>query len=240
MGSVAPWCETRSWTVPQTRLLWSVEQIVIRVLNFSGEEGLLMSIRGRSRGWQLTFAIAIALALGMIGLVRSVSAQDAGSVSVQLEPEADSGVSGTAMLTPDGDQTTVDLTLVGAEAGYEGHLLNSTCDDHRSATVFYALDAVDENGQSTTVIDAPFDELTNGDFWTHIHRPAGEQGEGVACGHILLSSGTGGGALPASGTGPGGKSGLHLWLLFGMAAVALAFISASRKLKPQEAPRKLR
>jgi hypothetical protein len=184
----------------------------------------------------LTVAVALAFVLGAMGLVTSVSAQDADSVTVQLEPEADSGVSGTAVLTADGDQTTVDLALVGSEAGFEGHLLDSTCDDHKSATVFYALDAVDENGEGTSVVDAPFDDLTNGDFWIHIHRPAGEQGEGVACGHILLSSGTGGGTLPASGSGPGGSSGLQPWILFGMAAVAFAFFGASRRLRPQEAP----
>jgi hypothetical protein len=178
--------------------------------------------RVSSWGGLLTAATAIVTALSVLILAAPAAAQDGQSVTVQLEAEGDSGVTGTAVLTADGDQTTVALSLQGAEEGYEGHLLNSTCDNHRGATVFYPLNAVDTNGESDTTIDAPLSELATGDFWIHIHRPAGEQGEGVACGQIPAYTGTGG-ALPATGVGPISSDRSGEWLLVGLVAALSAF-----------------
>lgn len=194
-----------------------------------------MSIRARSTNGLVATAVALLLAIGLLGLASSASAQDGESLTVQLEPENDSGVTGTLVLTADGDQTIVDLTLQGSEAGYEGHMFDSTCDDHRSATVFYGIDPVDENGVSRTVDDVSFDELTNGEYSVHIHRPAGEQGVGVACAKILKTAGVGGGTLPAAGVGPQGTSGTMTWLLFGLASVAALLVVAARSLRPEAA-----
>jgi hypothetical protein len=160
------------------------------------------------------------MATGIFVLASPVAAQDVESVTVQLEPEDDSGVTGTAVLTADGDQTTVTVDLEGAEEGYEGHVFDSTCDDHQSATVFYAIEPVDADGHSESVVEAPLLDLTSGEFWVHIHRPADEGGEGVACGQVEYAVG---GELPATGVGPAGTGDTNAWLLAGLAAVVAAF-----------------
>jgi hypothetical protein len=164
--------------------------------------------------------LAILMATGVFILAAPAAAQDE-ELTVQLDEEQDSGVTGTAVLTADGDQTLLVVDLENSEEGYEGHTFDSTCDDHQSATVFYAIEAVDADGHSESVIDAPFSELTSGDFWIHMHRPAGERGEGVACGQIPVYST--GGTLPDTGVGPLGDGRSDAWFLAGLAAVAAAF-----------------
>jgi hypothetical protein len=199
-----------------------------------------MSFRSRSSAWLSIVAIAIAVATGLFGLTGIASAQDAQTATVQLDPENDSGVSGTATLTANGNQTKIDIALVGSEAGYEGHTFDSSCDDHQSATAFYGIEPVDENGKSTSVVDLPFDELTNGEYYIHIHRPAGERGEGVACGHVQSISGTGGGSLPGTGIGPASSDTIATWTILGMAAIAFLLLGASRKVRPSEVTRRIR
>ncbi|MEA2511615.1 MAG: hypothetical protein QOJ59_1102 [Thermomicrobiales bacterium] len=189
----------------------------------------------RSMNGLLAAVAAILVAVGILGLTAPVAAQDDGSVTVQLAEENDSGVTGTAVLTADGDQTNIVVDLDGAEEGYEGHTFDSSCDDHRSATVFYAIEAVDADGHSESVVEAPLSELTSGDFWIHMHRPAGERGEGVACGQILAAAGTGG-SLPDTGVGPIGRGSTDAWLLAGLAMAAGA-LGASWPLRKQGAAR---
>lgn len=179
-----------------------------------------MSRRARSARGLLAALLAMLMVTGFIALASPVAAQDAQSVTVNLDPEGDDGVSGTAVLTADGDQTLVTVDLDDSEAGWEGHMFDSTCDDHQSATVFYAIEPVDADGHSESVVDAPFVDLTSGDFWIHMHRPGGEFGIGVACGQVPYAVG---GELPATGVGAFGDNGLNAWLLAGLAAVVVAF-----------------
>lgn len=165
--------------------------------------------------------VAMLLSVGVIGAASPVSAQDE-SVTVDLQPQDDSGVSGQAVLTADGDQTIVTVQLEGSEAGYEGHMFDSTCDDHQGATVFYAINAVDDEGKSESTVDAPLSELTTGEFWIHMHRPAGERGVGVACGQVPALDGTGG-ELPTTGVGSMSNTGSYVWMLAGLIAAVVAF-----------------
>jgi hypothetical protein len=165
--------------------------------------------------------VAMMLCIGLMSAASPVSAKE-DSVTVDLESQDDSGVTGQAVLTADGDQTILTVKLEGSEAGYEGHMFDSTCDDHQGATVFYAIEAVDDEGQSESTVDAPLSELTTGDFWIHIHRPAGERGVGVACGQVPAADGTGG-ELPSTGVGAIGNTGSQVWLLVGLVAALTAF-----------------
>jgi hypothetical protein len=166
-------------------------------------------------------AIVVLAAVGVTGLAAGAAAQDQQPVTVQLAAEGDSGVTGTAVLTADGDKTKVAVDLQGGEAGYEGHLLDSTCDNHQAATVFYPLEAVDANGHSDTVVDASLGELTNGKYWVHIHRPAAGRGVGVACGQIPSSV-----DLPATGVGIAGDRVPVAWFLAGLLVAAAALGAA--------------
>jgi hypothetical protein len=169
----------------------------------------------------VAFVVAMLLSVGLIGAASPVSAQD-DSVTVDLQSEDDSGVTGQAVLTADGDQTIVDVQLEGSEAGYEGHMFDSTCDDHQGATVFYAIEAVDDEGHSESTVDAPLSELSSGDFWIHMHRPAGERGVGVACGQVPAADGTGG-ELPTTGVGSLADSQSNSWLIAGLLVAIAAF-----------------
>jgi hypothetical protein len=189
-----------------------------------------MSHRLRHTGGLITVAVAIVFVASLLSVAGSAVAQDSQGVTVQLAEENDSGVTGTAVLTADGNQTRLQVTLEGAEAGYEGHTFDSTCDDHRAATVFYAIEAVDADGTSESIVDAPLSELQNGKFWIHMHKPAGERGEGVACGQIPAASV--GGTLPASGVGPLGGEQAGAWYLLGF-AVAAGLIGAASLLRRQ-------
>ncbi len=179
----------------------------------------------------LAAAVAILVAVGVVGLAAPAAAQDGNTVTVQLKAENDSGVTGTAVLTADGDKTTITVDLTGAKKGYEGHVFDSTCDNHRDATVFYPIDAVDEDGHSETEIDAPLSDLTTGKFHVHMHRPAGDRGVGVACGQV-----PGANALPGTGVGPVGGESSSVWFLAGLVA-AFGALGASFLLRRQETSR---
>jgi hypothetical protein len=190
-----------------------------------------MTVGERFRGGLAAVGLASLLALSLITTVSLASAQDEQPVTVQLDAEDDSGVSGTAVLTADGDQTTIEVSLVGSEEGYEGHSFDSTCDDHASASVFYAIEPVDADGKSTSVVDAPLSELTNGEFWIHLHRPAGERGVGVACGQIPALNAAGGSNLPGTGVGPLDGGGMGNWLLVAASAFAVLLLAMSQGLR---------
>ena len=135
----------------------------------------------------LAFALAAAalvLTFGIFGFARIAAAQDGKSVTVELVEENDSGLSGTAVLTPDGDQTRVVVEAPGAEEGISGHMFDSTCDDHGGATVFHDFTPLDADGRSETVVDETFENLTTGDYWIHLHQPADERGGGLLCGNV--------------------------------------------------------
>jgi LPXTG-motif cell wall-anchored protein len=208
------------------------KRVRVRRISTVGLHGLSRSsgsnIKGRDSAMKRRFqfaavfaAVALLLSMAFMSVVAPVSAQD-DSVTVQLEPEDDSGVSGTVVLTADGDQTILTVQLEGSEAGYEGHMFDSTCDNHQAATVFYPIEAVDDEGQSESTVDAPLSELTSGKFWIHMHRPAGERGVGVACGQVPAADGVGG-PLPSTGVGSTGDEQSNTWLLLGLMATVAAF-----------------
>jgi hypothetical protein len=141
--------------------------------------------------WSFALAAALlALTLGLLGFARTAAAQDAQSVTAELAEANDSGITGTAVLTAQGDETLVVIDLVGAfEEGTEGHLYASdipdcTGESHGAAPEFFDFLPVDADGHSETLVPAPFSELTNGDYWIHLHEPAVERGEGLVCGQV--------------------------------------------------------
>ena len=155
----------------------------------------------RSVGSSVALAVAVVLmTAGMLGSAGADAAQGPQTVTAELEEENDSGITGTAVLTAEGNQTRVVVELVGAEEGTEGHMFDSTCDDHGGATVFHDFTPADAEGRSETVVDAPFSELTTGEYWIHLHQPAVERGGGLVCGQVPNLS-AGGTTVPSTGVG---------------------------------------
>jgi hypothetical protein len=191
-------------------------------------------MRRESRPVVSSFALAAAALLmtfGIFGFARAAAAQSAASVTAELEEENDSGITGTAVLTPDGERTLVVIELVGAEEGVEGHMFDSTCDDHGAATVFYDFDPVDADGRSETVVDAPFSDLTTGDYWIHLHEPAVERGGGLVCGVVPEYRAGGATSVPSTGVGTtAGGSQEYSVLLAGLAVAGMfvAFVLLRR------------
>lgn len=105
-------------------------------------------------------------------------------VTVQLDEQNDSGVSGEATLTSEGeDQTKVQLDFEGGEEGTPQpvHVHAGTCDD--LGDVEYPLTDV-EGGTSETTIDVALEELQEGEFAINAHESAENIENYTACGVI--------------------------------------------------------
>jgi hypothetical protein len=157
----------------------------------------------RARGLA-SFALGIGL-LAALALGGSALAQGAKSVTLQLTPSRDSGVTGTATLTNVEGGVEVKLNMSGLpEAGVEhiNHIhAGGTCADDRAgrtAPVTIPLNNVvtkdNGRGSATTTIDATLDELfaTNKERFILLHAKTVEgQGvpPGIACADLVQRSG---------------------------------------------------
>jgi hypothetical protein len=108
-----------------------------------------------------------------------------GPVRAQLSPQSNSGESGTATLTKEGDrQTKVVLAVNGAPAGVSQpvHIHKGTCAQLNPQPAFPLSPLV--NGRSETTVSASIDELTNGTYAINGHKSAQEVSTYVFCGDL--------------------------------------------------------
>jgi len=108
-----------------------------------------------------------------------------GSRETHLSPQNNSGESGTATLTKQGDkQTKVVLAVTGGPAGVSQpvHIHKGTCAklDPRPA---YPLSPL-VNGKSETVVNASLDDLRNGGYAINGHKSAQQASTYVFCGEL--------------------------------------------------------
>lgn len=138
--------------------------------------------RGRLR--RFSFVAAIALALLAIAALPATRAMAQDDIIVPVNELNDSGVSGDASLTDNGDgTTTVDILVDGATGGHPAQIVSGSCDAPGDAA--YALTDVDASGESVTVIDVSLADLTTtGPLAIVIQLSADETGTSVACGDI--------------------------------------------------------
>jgi hypothetical protein len=125
-------------------------------------------------------SILLGLAL-VAGAVSSVLAAD--STTVKLSPQSNSGESGTATLTKEGDKTKVVLSVQGAPSNPQPvHIHKGTCSnlDPKPA---YPLSPV-VNGKSETVVNASLDDLEKGNYAINGHKSAQDIKTYVFCGSI--------------------------------------------------------
>ncbi len=158
---------------------------------------------------RLALLLGVVLSVALSGVV---SAQD--SVTVQLRPVNNSGISGTAVFTPRGNQTEVVVRLAGEPSGASEpiHIHTGQCGPTLGA-VAYPLKNV-ENGTSTTIIDAPFVPLWSGGFAINAHESAANLKNYVACGNLPAMA-TATTALPQTGGVPAPAIGLIASALLG-------------------------
>jgi hypothetical protein len=115
----------------------------------------------------------------------AVSATPAASsgITIDLAELNDSGISGTATLSPDDDGTNVVLHLTGTTGDNPAHIHAGTCND-LDPNPAYPLTNVDANGFSETVVSASFEELTSDSFAINVHKSVDEISVYVTCGDI--------------------------------------------------------
>lgn len=117
------------------------------------------------------------------------------TVSVPLDAQNGSGVSGSATLTASGNQTIVAVTVTGEPAGASepAHIHVGACPNPGS--VKYPLNNI-ENGTSTTTVNAPLSAITAGNMAINLHESKANISHYISCGNIPVVATAN---LPASG-----------------------------------------
>jgi hypothetical protein len=124
-------------------------------------------------------AVLFGLAL-LLGIASSAPAAD--SVTVKLAPQNNSGESGTATLTKEGNKTKVVLSVPGAPTEAQPtHIHKGTCSnlDPKPAYPLAPL----SGGKSETVVNASLDDLEKG-YAINGHKSAQDLKTYVFCGEI--------------------------------------------------------
>lgn len=107
----------------------------------------------------------------------------ADELTIDLDELNDSGMTGTATLRADGDETVVTLALDGATGDHPAHIHSGTCNDLDPNPAFPLVD-VDANGASETTVGISLEDLQSEPFAINLHKSADEIGVYVACGNI--------------------------------------------------------
>jgi hypothetical protein len=213
----------------------------------------------RPSGRRYSIAIAVVMALSCAALLRPVAAQDNRSLTIPLNEHENSGVSGTAILTAEGENTRVSMELSGdpLTGDHPTHIHTGTCRNFDPNPLYplttVVLDEVNDEGVSeTTVENVRLRDLLASDYVILVHPSAEELFPELVCGDIKPDGGTGGsrddaaaiveatpGADQAStsvtGTPRAGVGSAHIGLswtkLFGLLAVLFATASATLVVK---------
>jgi len=106
-------------------------------------------------------------------------------VTVKLEAQNNSGQTGTATLTPQGNTTRVVIELLNAPTNVvePAHIHLGTCDKLDKAPK-WKLEAV-KGGRSTTTVPVSLDTILKQKTAINIHKSAEEVQVYVACGNIV-------------------------------------------------------
>jgi hypothetical protein len=126
--------------------------------------------------------VVLSLAVSVsFGSVFSVGAAD--SATVKLSPQSNSGESGTATLTKQGDkQTKVVLDVKGASGSQPVHIHKGSCAQLDPKPAFPLAPLTE--GKSETVVNASLDDLQKGGYAINGHKSAQEVKTYVFCGDI--------------------------------------------------------
>jgi hypothetical protein len=123
----------------------------------------------------LGFALVVAVAS---------SAAAAEPMTVKLAPQSGSGESGTATLTPMGQETKVAISITGAPAGtpQPAHIHKGACDKLDPKPAFPLSPVVD--GKSETTVKVSMDDLMKDKYAINGHKSAQDLKTYVFCGSI--------------------------------------------------------
>lgn len=129
-------------------------------------------------------------------------------ITVKLTDWSNKGVTGTAVITDQGNisQVVVNIDGPGVVGGHELHIHNGTCNNPGTAT--YTLNPIDANGRSTSTINLSVAQLTRGNYFINVHPDEENWDAWMVCGNITADPGTGGTTPPVtSGVSDGSTGG---------------------------------
>lgn len=127
-------------------------------------------------------ALLVALALPGCGGDEEGAAAGSDELKLTLSEQGDSGQSGTATLTADGDSTRIVVELSEPPGPPQpSHVHSGTCDD--IGAVVQPLESVDD-GRAESVVRMGLDELRRGGLIVHAHKSEAESKVSVACAEI--------------------------------------------------------
>ena len=153
------------------------------------------SIRARCRTIvQRSGATALAVLI-LVGLTAhaSLAQGDAPDEAKVIFAELnDSGITGFATLTADGNQTVVRIQAEGALGNHPTHIHQGQCEDldpnPEIPLTNVQLPPTGVTGRSETSIDVPLDELLEQDRLILIHKSDADLNTYLACGNIVVGA----------------------------------------------------
>jgi|SRR5579884_2198 len=152
---------------------------------------------------RLLGALAAVLALVAFVLAVPVAAQAQQSVTVELNEQNGSGVSGSAVLSTSGDMTKVDITLQGTTGGNPAYIDSGTC-ANLDPNPLFQLTPVDASGKSVTTVNITLAALLKGQYGINVRKSNTQIGVLVACGDV--STATGAAATTGTPAAVGGQT----------------------------------
>ena len=140
----------------------------------------------------LVVALVAGIAASSLALAQENKAKSAKkgakAVTVKMAAQNKSGETGTARLTPQGDQTKVDITLKGAPKGAQpAHIHAGTCAKLDPKPKHGLENVVD--GKSSTVVPVKMADLLSSPNAINVHKSAEDLKTYVACGSIRKGGG---------------------------------------------------
>nr|MBA2470181.1 hypothetical protein [Chloroflexia bacterium] len=105
---------------------------------------------------------------------------DAPRITLDFTELNDSGVTGTATLYAAGERTIVELALEDTGEDHPAHIHAGTCDDIEPEPE-YNLQNIGESGTGTSLVDAPLDDLIDGDYVIDLHLAVNQLGTLIVC-----------------------------------------------------------
>jgi hypothetical protein len=169
--------------------------------------------------------VVAGLLLLLAALPSTVAAQ-AQNLTLTMNAQNNSGISGTATFSDvGGGKTRVMIQVSGAGAGPQpAHIHPGSC-AQLDPTPAYTLTSV-SNGASTTDVDASLQQLLDGRYAVHMHKSQDELTVYVACADIVQTGRPG--ALPNTGNVADDWTGAAAVLL-GFGLVAGGVIASRRR-----------
>ena len=153
----------------------------------------------------IVLAAFVVIAASTLGA--PVAAQNNDSITIPLNEHENSGVSGTATLTAEGENTRVAMELSGdpLTGDHPTHIHTGTCRNYDPNPLYplttVILDEVNDEGVSeTTVEGVRLRELLPEDYVILVHPSAEELFPELVCGDIKTDGDTGGGRDDAAAT----------------------------------------